>query len=130
MSSSMMNCYLVGASGLKQMRGFVAPSRMPKVVPRELRVREAVAWLVRKKRSGAHWAPLIKHVIPKLIGHSSEGAGIYIYICICVSLQTGGFITSMLVRVYLWLCSPLVTILDSSNDHESMSNSNFRKKVQ
>ena len=80
MSSSMMNCYLVGASGLKQMRGFVAPSRMPKVVPRELRVREAVAWLVRKKRSGAHWAPLIKHVIPKLIGHSSEGAGIYIYI--------------------------------------------------
>ena len=72
------------------MRGFVAPSRMPKVVPRELRVREAVAWLVRKKRSGAHWAPLIKHVIPKLIGHSSEGAGIYIYIYVYAFLYKQG----------------------------------------
>ena len=35
---------------------------------------------------GVHWAPLIKHVIPKLIGHSLEGAGIYdMYSIVCPS---------------------------------------------
>ena len=49
-----MNCYLVRTSGLKQMRvrSAFTDAKLP-VVPRELRAREAVAWLARKRMDRA-----------------------------------------------------------------------------